>query len=100
MNKIKTNFEGQTIFVGMDIHKASWNLGIYLNDMFIKNVHQKPNPSVMAAYLKEHFPGAQYKAAYEAGKFGFWIQRQLTGLGIECLVVNPADIPKSQKDTL
>jgi len=28
------------------------------------------------------------------------IQRQLTALGIECLVVNPADIPKSQKDTL
>ena len=100
MNKIKTNFEGQTIFTGMDIHKASWNLGIYLNGMFVKNVHQKPNPSVMAAYLKEHFPGAKYKAAYEAGKFGFWIQRQLTALGIECLVVNPADIPKSQKDTL
>ena len=100
MNKIKTNFEGQTIFTGMDIHKGSWNLGIYLNDMFVKNVHQKPNPSLMADYLNEHFPGAKYKAAYEAGKFGFWIQRQLTSLGIECLVVNPADIPKSQKDTL
>jgi transposase len=30
----------------------------------------------------------------------FWIHRQLTALGIECLVVNPADIPKSQKDKL
>ena len=100
MNKIKTNFEGQTVFVGMDIHKASWNLGIHLNDMFVKSVHQKSNPSVMADYLKQHFPGAHYKAAYEAGKFGFWIQRQLTQLGVECLVVNPADIPKSQKDTL
>jgi transposase len=100
MNKIKTNFEGQTIYAGMDIHKASWNLGIHLNDQYIKNVHQKPNPAVMANYLKEHFPGARYVAAYEAGKFGFWIQRQLTSLGIECLVVNPADIPKSQKDSL
>lgn len=100
MNKIKTNFEGQTIFIGMDIHKASWNLGIHLNDMFVKNVHQKPNPSVMAAYRKQHYPGARYIAAYEAGKFGFWKQRQLRQLGIECLVVNPADIPKSQKDTL
>ncbi len=27
MNKIKSNFEGQNIYVGMDIHKASWNLG-------------------------------------------------------------------------
>ena len=48
MNKIRTNFEGQTIFAGMDIHKASWNLGIYLNNMSIKNVHQKPNPFVRA----------------------------------------------------
>jgi len=100
MNKINSNFEGQTIFVGMDVHKSSWNLGIHLNDMFVKNVHQRPNPTVMANYLKQHFPGANYKAAYEAGKFGFWIQRQLTSLGIEWLVVNPADIPKSQKDSL
>ena len=27
MNKIKSNFEGQTIYVGMDVHKARWNLG-------------------------------------------------------------------------
>ncbi len=100
MNKINSNFDGQTIHVGMDIHKVSWNLGIHLNDMFVKNVHQKPNPKIMADYLKQHYPGAHYKAVYEAGKFGFWIQRQLTALGIECLVVNPADIPKSQKDTL
>ena len=100
MNKVKVNFIGQTVFVGMDVHKNSWNLGIYLNDMFIKNVHQKPNPSTMSGYLKQHYPGAKYKAAYEAGKFGFWIQRQLTGLGIDCIIVNPADIPKSQKDSL
>lgn len=100
MNKIKTNFEGQTIYVGMDVHKESWNLGIHLNDIFVKNVHQKPNPQLMVDYLYKNFPGAIYKAAYEAGKFGFWIQRQLTNLGVECLVVNPADIPKSQKDSL
>ncbi|MEO5984085.1 MAG: IS110 family transposase [Ferruginibacter sp.] len=100
MDKIKTNFEGQTVYVGMDVHKASWNLGIYLNDVYVKNVHQKPNPDVLRNYLLNHFPGAVYKAAYEAGKFGFWIQRQLSNRGIECLVVNPADIPKSQKDSL
>lgn len=100
MNKIKTNFEGQIIYVGMDVHKDSWNLGIHLNDIFVKNVHQKPSPQLMVDYLHKNFPGAIYKAAYEAGKFGFWIQRQLNNLGVECLVVNPADIPKSQKDSL
>lgn len=39
MNKIKTNFAGQTIYAGVDIHKASWNLGIHLKDMLIKNAH-------------------------------------------------------------
>jgi len=100
MNKIKTNFAGQTIYVGMDVHKTSWNLGIHLNDQFVRNVHQKPDPVIMVNYLKQQFPNARYQAAYEAGKFGFWIQRQLTQLGMECLVINPADIPKSQKDTL
>jgi len=100
MDKIKTNFSGQTIYVGMDVHKESWNLGIYLNDIFVRNLHQKPNPKMMADYLHKNFPGAIYRSAYEAGKFGFWIQRQLTSLGVECLVVNPADIPRSQKDSL
>ena len=55
MNKIKTNFVGQTIYAGMDIHKGSWNLGIHLNDQFVKNVHQKPDPLIMASYLKQHY---------------------------------------------
>ena len=65
MNKIKSNFAGQTIFIGMDVHKNSWNLGLYLNELFIKNVHQKPHPQIMANYLRQHYPGAQYKAVYE-----------------------------------
>lgn len=97
MRQITTNFSKKTIIVGIDVHKNSWNLGIYLDDMFLRNVHQKPSPKVLADFLQKNYPGATYKAAYEAGKFGFWIQRQLTDLGIECMVVNPADIPKSQK---
>lgn len=100
MTKVKTNFDGQTVFVGMDIHKSSWNLGVYLGDMYVKNIHQKPNPHIMSQTLRQHFPGARFVATYEAGKFGFWIQRQLKALDIECIIVNPADIPKSQKDTL
>lgn len=98
--KITANFAGQTVFVGMDVHKSSWNLGIHLNDQFIRNVHQKPSPRVMVQYLQHQYPGARYKAVYEAGKFGFWIQRQLSSLGVDCIVINPADVPKSQKDSL
>ena len=100
MKQITANFIGKTIFVGMDVHKNSWNLGLYLDDVFLRNVHQKPNPSSLKQFLESNYPGAKYVSAYEAGKFGFWIHRQLTSMGIECLVVNPADIPKSQKDKL
>lgn len=98
MNKTKANFAGQTIYVGMDVHKTRWNLAILVNDAFIRNVHQKADPEILANYLHENYPGAKFKVAYEAGKFGFSIQRQLTRLGIKCLVINPADIPKTQKD--
>jgi transposase len=100
MEQIKSNFAGKTIFVGLDVHKNSWNLGVHLEDTFLRNVHQKPSPKILLDFLQKNYPGAIYKTAYEAGKFGFWIHRQLTALGIECLVVNPADIPKSQKDKL
>lgn len=89
MNKITANFAGQTVFVGMDIHKKSWILGIYLNELFLRNVHQSPNPQVMVNYLRKNFPGASYKATYEASKFGFWIQRQLSKLGVECSLLIP-----------
>ena len=46
MNKINPNFATETILQGMDIHKSRWNVGIYLNDMFIKNVPQKLIPSL------------------------------------------------------
>ena len=100
MATVKINFEDQTVFIGMDILNNSWNLGIFPDDMFVRNIHQKPNPHIIAQFLHHHYPGANYVAAYEAGKFGVSIQRQLTPLGIECLIVNPADIPKSQNDIL
>ncbi len=49
-------------------------------------------------HLTKNYPGAKYKAGYEAGFCGFGIQRQLAALGIECVLLNAADIPKGDKD--
>jgi hypothetical protein len=68
MEQIKSNFAGKTIFVGLDVHKNSWNLCVHLEDTFLRNVHQKPSPKILLDFL--HYPGAIYKTAYEAGKFG------------------------------
>lgn len=100
MLKVKTNFAEQTIYIGLDVHKQSWNAALYLNDQYLRNVHQPPSPQALYKYLSNHYPGARYVCAYESGKFGYWIQRQLKERNIECIVVNPADIPSAQKDDL
>jgi transposase len=48
--------------------------------------------------LNRNFPGATYHAVYEAGYTGFWIHDQLRRKGIECIVVNPADVPTKDKE--
>jgi transposase len=98
MTKVKTNFENQTIYVGLDVHKRSWNAALYLNDQYLRNIHQPPSPQALYKFLQASYPGANYVCAYEGGKFGYWIQRQLKSRGVECLVVNPADIPATHKD--
>jgi transposase len=49
-------------------------------------------------YLKRNFPGGIYHSAYEAGFCGYWIHNKLISLGINSIVVNPADIPTTNKE--
>ena len=98
MTNVKTNFREQTIYIGLDVHKRSWNAALYLNDQYLRNVHQPPSPQALYSFLKTNYPGADYVCAYEGGKFGYWIQRQLKSKGVNCIVVNPADIPSTHKD--
>lgn len=98
MLKVKANFAQHTIDVGLDVHKRSWNAAIFLDGIYVRNIHQPPSPKALQHYLLTHYPAAAYRCAYESGKFGYWIQRQFAGMGIDCLVVNPADIPSTHKD--
>ncbi|MDA8123895.1 MAG: IS110 family transposase [Deltaproteobacteria bacterium] len=94
----KVDFTGQTIYVGMDVHQKSWTVSIFMDLIEHKTFAQPPDVEVLVAYLRRHFPGASYKAVYEAGFCGFWIHDKLKLHGIPCLVVNPADIPTRDKE--
>src|ERR1043165_6509595 len=98
MLKVKANFSEHTVDVGLDVHKRSWNAAIFLDGLYVRNIHQPPSPGALQRYLRTHYPSAHYRCAYESGKFGYWIHREFSGMGIECLVVNPADIPCTHKD--
>jgi transposase len=58
MNKVTANFNEQTIFVGLHVHKHSWNAVLFLNDQYLRNIHQPPSPHVLYKYLFTHYPGA------------------------------------------
>lgn len=99
MNKIKPlDFTGDTIFCGLDVHKLSWRVNIRDKDIELKDFTQPPDAAILHKHLSKNYPGAHYKVGYEAGFCGFGIQRELAALGIECLVLNAADIPKGDKD--
>ena len=99
MNKSsKLNFEGQQIYVGMDVHKRSWSVSIFTDTFEHKTFTQPPEVSTLVNYLKRNFPGASYKSVYEAGYSGFWIHDRLQEHGVQCIVVNPADVPTKDKE--
>jgi transposase len=49
-------------------------------------------------YLTRNFPGANYYSAYECGFCGFHHHRKLLELGINNIVINPADLPVTDKE--
>jgi transposase len=99
--KINENsFEGQSIFIGIDVHKKSWKVNILGKHYEHKAFSQDPDPTILASYVKKNFPGAEFHAVYEAGFSGFEACRSLNNLGINCMVIHPADVPTSAKEKL
>jgi|WetSurMetagenome_2_1015567.scaffolds.fasta_scaffold107026_1 transposase len=94
----KIDFTGQNIYVGFDAHLKSWKVTIMAEDCVYKTFTQPPVPEVLNNYLKNNFPGGTYHTAYEAGFCGYWIHNKLLSFGIKSIVVNPADIPTTDKE--
>lgn len=92
------NFKGQNVYAGIDIHLKSWKVTIILGDRDHKTFSQDPSAEILSSYLKKNFPGASYYTAYEAGFCGFSAHRELEKYGMHNIVVNPADIPTTDKE--
>ena len=98
MKNTKLNFHGQNIYVGIDVHKLSWEVTIIINGMKVKKLSMDPKPQALYKYLTKHYPQGKYSSVYEAGFCGFWADRELRSLGINNIVVNPADVPTKSKE--
>jgi transposase len=92
------DFSGENIYVGFDVHKKSWKVTILTDYVYHKSYSQEPSVEKLINYLRTNFAGGTYHSAYEAGFCGFGIHRELSKLGVNSIVVNPADIPTTQKE--
>ena len=98
MKDKELNFKGQNIYIGIDVHKLRWIISIIFQGMLIKRFSMDPNPKILNEYLRKHYPGGNYYSVYEAGFSGYWADRELRELGINNIIVNPADIPTKSKE--
>jgi transposase len=85
------------VFIGMDVHKKSWAVH-FKTDLFdYKTVTMPADPLVLQQYVQSHFPDHEVSCCYEAGCCGYWIARTLQQYQWKVLVVNPADVPRTNK---
>jgi len=94
------DFKGQNIFVGIDVHLKSWAVTILTEELVHKTFTQPASAETLNNYLMRNFPGGTYNSVYEAGFCGFWTHYKLKAMGINNIVINPADVPTSQKEKL
>ena len=92
------NFNGITIFCGLDVHKKNWRINIQDSEFELEDFSQDPDAATLFKHLTHKYPGAKYKVCYEAGFSGFSAQRWLELKGVDCFVVNAADVASSHKE--
>ena len=100
MQRNKISFKGQKIFIGIDVHKNTWQVTT-LTETGLKQTHsQKSSAKELFDFLNRHYPEGDYMAVYEAGFTGFSTYYALKEQGVGCMVINPADVPTSQYESV
>ena len=99
MQRKELSFKGQTIYVGIDVHKTTWVVTVMTAvGNYEKKFSQPASPLKLFENLKKNYPDAIYEAAYEAGFTGYSTYYHLMELGILCRIVNAADIPTTDDE--
>lgn len=94
----KTDFTGRKLFVGIDVHKLRWQVAVYYEGLILSNTSIEGSADALIIHLRKYYSGATFHCVYESGPFGFTLCRSLWAAGMECMVVNPADIPGTDKE--
>lgn len=89
-----------TIFIGLDVHKDS--IAVAVADGRggdPRSLGAIPSrPQAVRDLVRRLGPPQRLTAGYEAGPCGYTLYRQLTALGVRCLVVAPSLVPSKPGD--
>jgi transposase len=85
------------LYIGMDFHKKSWSVHLRTDISDHKTLTIPSRCEVLCEYVDKHFKDHDVSLTYEAGCCGFGASRYFLNLGWNVLVVNPADVPRMDK---
>lgn len=81
-------------YVGLDVHKETIAVALCDSEGRATSLGTIPNgPDPVARLMRRLQQKATLRVCYEAGCCGYVLQRQLTAMGIDCIVVAPTLIP-------
>jgi len=92
------DFTGKTLYVGIDVHQKDYQVAIVHEDICLGNHRMPADSKKLIWHLQSRYPGATLKCVYESSAWGFNLQRQLSAAGIDCIVVNAADVSTNDKE--
>lgn len=92
------DFTGKTLYVGIDVHQKDYQVAIVYENLCLGNHRMPANSKNLIEHLHRRYPRATFKCVYESSAWGFTLQRQLSAVGMECIVVNAADVATNDKE--
>jgi transposase len=83
-------------WVGLDVHSSSIAIAALPGDTDKPTVSEIPNEpkAIRRAFTRLKAGGGELRCCYEAGPCGYDLYRQLAALGLHCVVIAPALIPR------
>jgi len=93
------------IYVGMDVHTTNYTICCYsiTTDKIFAQTTMEPDYKNIVKYLaqleRELGGDCHFQCGYEAGSLGYSLYHQLTGQGLECVIMAPSTmaVPRKKK---
>jgi len=92
------DFSTKDLYVGIDVHKERWQVAVYYEGLILSNISIEANFQKLINHLSKRYGNAQFHCVYESCAWGFHLCRTLREAGMDCVIVNPADIPGTDKE--